>query len=417
VSDQAGWGPEVSGGRRRRGRGGLRVLALLLVVALVAGAGLVVWLTTRIPRADVDHLAGSGTPMHVLVAGSDSREGLTRDEQRALGTGFTGGERTDTIFVMSIRGDDVGLLAFPRDLWVERCDGSVGRINVAVALGGPSCLVETVSRVSGLDIRHYVGVTFAGFVDVVDAVGGVEMCLDEPIRDADAHIDLPAGCQVLEGPDALGYVRVRKIDDDLQRIGRQQEFVRALAGEISSPSTLFNPLRLIELGNEAGDAVMVDDQLGPVDMVRLARGARGMAAGNAVTHTVPVSVASRGGASVLDLVEPDASQLFARFRDGSILSEVRAGISPEEVRVSVHNGAEIGGLAGRVADQLRERGYDVADIDNTDPRDDTVILHPADQEAGARLLADDLPVPAGLQESGDVNHVTLLLGRDAGDQP
>jgi LCP family protein required for cell wall assembly len=415
VGEHDSWGPEVTGGRRRPGRAAFKGLALLLVVALVAVAGLALWLSTRIPREDVDHLARSGTPMHVLVAGSDSREGLSREEQRELGTGFTGGERTDTIFVMSIRGGEVGLLAFPRDLWVERCDGSSGRINVAMEIGGASCLVETVRRVSGLDIHHYVGITFGGFVDVVDAVGGVEMCLEEPIRDADAHIDLPAGCQVLEGPDALGYVRVRKIDNDLQRIARQQEFVRALAGEIASPSTLLNPLRVIELGNEAGDAVRVDRRLGPIDMVRLARGARGLAAGNAVTHTVPVTPSRRGQAAVLDITEPEASQLFARFRDGSILSEARAGVSPEEVRVSVHNGAEVGGLAGRVAELLRERGYDVADIGNTDPRDDTTVLHPPDQRAGAQLVAEDLPVSADVQESSDVDHVTLLLGRDAGD--
>jgi LCP family protein required for cell wall assembly len=418
LADHDSWGPEVSGGRRRRVPRVpvLKGLALVLVVALVAVTGLLVWLSTRIPREDVDHLSGFGSPMHVLVAGSDSREGLTRERQRELGTGFAGGTRADTIFVMSIRGGDVGLLAFPRDLWVERCDGSMGRINVAVALGGASCLVETVSRVSGLDIHAYVGVTFGGFVDVVDAVGGVEMCLDEPIRDADAHIDLPAGCQVLEGSDALGYVRVRKIDNDLERIARQQEFLRALAGEVASPSTLLNPLRLVELGNEAGDAVSVNRGLNPIDMVRLARGGMGLAAGNAVTHTVPVTVASRGGASVLDAAEPDASQLFARFRDGSILNEARAGVSPDDVRVSVLNGSNVEGLAGRTRELLRERGYDVLEVGNTDPRDATVVLHPSDQEAGARLVAEDLPVSADVQESTDVDHVTVLLGRDAGDE-
>jgi LCP family protein required for cell wall assembly len=417
LGDHDSWGPEVSGGRRRRVPRipVLKSLAVLLVVALVVVAGGLVWLSTRIPREDVDNLARSSSPMHVLVAGSDSREGLTRDRQRELGTGFTGGTRTDTIFVMTIRGGDVGLLAFPRDLWVERCDGSTGRINVAVSIGGPSCLVETVRRTSGLDIQHYVGVTFGGFVDVVDAVGGVEMCLDEPIRDADAHIDLPAGCQVLEGTDALGYVRVRKIDNDLQRIARQQEFLRALAGEVAAPSTLLNPLRLFELGNEAGDAISVDRRLGPIDMVRLARGGMGLAQGNAVTHTVPVTVASRGGAAVLDAAEPEASQLYARFRDGSILNEARAGVSPDDVRVSVLNGSGVSGLAGRTGELLQERGYDVAEIGNTDPRDATVVLHPADQRPGAELVADDLPVSTDVQQSADVDHVTVLLGRDAGD--
>jgi LCP family protein required for cell wall assembly len=130
---------------------------------------------------------------------------------------------------MTIQGGRTALLAFPRDLLVTRCDGSTGRINVAEAIGGPSCLVQTVRELSGIDVQHYLRVTFGGFVDVVDAVGGVELCLEEPIDDRDAGIDLPAGCQVLEGPDALGYVRVRKIDDDLGRIQRQQRFLQALA--------------------------------------------------------------------------------------------------------------------------------------------------------------------------------------------
>jgi LCP family protein required for cell wall assembly len=161
------------------------------------------------------------------------------------------------------------MLAFPRDLWVERCDGSGGRINAAEVIGGPSCLVRTVQDLSGIEVHHYLRVTFGGFVDLVDAVGGVELCLEEPIQDADAAIDLPAGCQRLDGTDALGFVRVRKIDDDFQRIQRQQRFVQALAREVATPSTLLNPVRLVGLTQEAGDTLAIDESAGVRSLGRI----------------------------------------------------------------------------------------------------------------------------------------------------
>lgn len=201
----------------------LRVgLVVLVAVALVAPAAVLLLL----PREPVGGLARSGVgsgggPLHVLITGSDSREGLTAEERIALTTGSAGGERADTIILLTVHGGRAGMLSFPRDLSVERCDGSVGRINGALAIGGPTCLVETVHRVSGIRAHHHVTVTFGGFRDVVDAVGGVELCLDGPIRDRSAGIDLPAGCQVLDGAEALGFVRVRMIDSDLARIQRQ----------------------------------------------------------------------------------------------------------------------------------------------------------------------------------------------------
>jgi LCP family protein required for cell wall assembly len=413
VSADQSWGPTVSGGGRRVARRVPKILLVVLLVFLLLLGGLAVWLNAQIPREDVDGLARGGSPMHVLVVGTDSREDLTREEQMELGVGGTGGERADTIFVMSIRRGDVALLAFPRDLWVQRCDGSTGRINVAIEAGA-TCMVETVRDVSGLEINHFMRVTFGGFVELVEAVGGVEMCLEEAISDRDAHIDLPAGCQTLEGTDALGYVRVRKIDDDLQRIQRQQQFVQALAREVASPATLFNPLRLYRLGDEAGGAVSLDDRIGPIGLARLAWGGRGMAGGNAVTHTVPGTPASRGGAAVLDIDEAEAQDLFSRFRDGRVFDEIAAGVTPEEVRVTVLNGAGVSGLAGQVGELLESRGFEVADIGNTDERDRTLVQHPPGDQQAAELVAADVPGDTDLEESPEVTHVTVLLGRSAG---
>jgi LCP family protein required for cell wall assembly len=355
--------------------------------------------------------------MQVLVTGSDSREGLSRDEQRDLTLGRPeGGERTDTIFVMTIDGERVALLAFPRDLWVTRCDGSAGRINVAVNIGGPSCLVDTVRELSGIEVQHHVRVTFGGFRDVVDAVGGVELCLEDAIADRDAGIDLPAGCQRLDGRDALGFVRVRKIDNDLERIRRQQTFLRSLASEIASPSTLFNPLRMMNLSREAGGALTVDEDLGPWQLIKLARGARGLAGGTAVMETVPATVGTAGSASVLFVDEIAAQPIFAAFADGSILDGAGSAdgrVDPREIPVRVLNGAGVSGLAGQVAELLEARGYPIAEVGNTEQRDRTVIQHPASQRAAAESLANDVPGDVELQRDDEVSHVTILLGRDA----
>ncbi len=410
-----GWGPTVEGGRRRRRLRPGRPVAVLVALALLAPVALGLWADRQIPREEVAGLASSGRPLHVLVTGSDSREGLSEDEARELTIGQDEGtERTDTIFVMSISGSDVALLAFPRDLWVQRCDGSTGRINVAIQIGGTSCLVETVRELSGIPIAHHVGVTFGGFRDVVDAVDGVELCLPDPIADRDAGIDLPAGCQRLDGVDALGYVRVRKIDDDLQRIRRQQQFLRALAGEVATPSTVLNPLRFVRLSREIGGALTVDDRLGPISQVRLARGARGLAAGTAATHTVPSTPGTTGGgAQVLFLDEVAAGPLFTAFADGSVLDEVgeEDAIDPADVQVRVLNGAGVPGLAGQVSDVLAGRGYPVAEVGNTDGRDTTIVRHPPTEAAAARAVAADLPGDVAT-EAGDVAVVTVLLGRD-----
>ena len=303
----------------------VRTLRVLLVAVLAAATIAPATVLLLLPRERVEGLASGGAanvaePLHVLITGSDSRAGLTPEERIALTTGSAGGERADTILLLTVHGGRAGMLSFPRDLSVERCDGSVGRINGALSIGGPACLVETVHRLSGIRAHHHVSVTFGGFRDVVDAVGGVELCLDRPIRDRSAGIDLPAGCQVLDGADALGFVRVRKIDSDLARIGRQQQFLRALAGELTDPTLIVRPWRLASIATGASRAVTVDHRLGPVDLARLGVGMRAVAAGSASTATVPADgFVSSSGASMLRVRQPEAGPLFAAFADGSAL--------------------------------------------------------------------------------------------------
>lgn len=389
------------------------VLVVLLAIPVVWGLVLAARLSTSIERTDVTALSGGGGgPIHVLVTGSDSREGLSEQEKLELGTGDVDGERTDSIFVLTVDGTRAGILAFPRDLYVTRCDGSTGRINAALGIGGVDCLVDTVESVSGIELENWMAVSFGGFRDIVDAVGGVDVCVDKPLNDPFAGINLAEGCQTLSGVEALGYVRTRKLDNDLERIKRQQQFLGALASEVATPSTLVNPLATWQLSGAVGDALTADEGLGVIDLARLGLGARGLTGGRAVTATVPATPASIGGAAVLQIDEAAARPLFASFRDGSALDAAADGATPEETQVEVLNGAGVAGLAGTTADQLSSRGYDVVGVGNAEPTATTTIRYPADQQAGAELLARELPVDAALEQSDSVAVVTLVLGSD-----
>lgn len=137
-------------------------------------------------RSDSEATASAPKLVNVLVVGNDSRDGLTRAQIRSFGTGEAEGNRTDSIMLVQLEVDGPGrgaVLSFPRDLLTTRCDGTSGRINAAYGIGverdgdGPSCVVQTVSSLTGVDIHHYVEVSFAGFLEVVDALGGVGLYL------------------------------------------------------------------------------------------------------------------------------------------------------------------------------------------------------------------------------------------------
>ncbi len=297
----------------RRAVSGLLGLALVFLLALSVIAAV------RVERVDVDGLSpGPAGATTILLVGSDSRDGLSEEELLALGTEAVEGRRTDTILLLEVKGGRAAALSFPRDLVARRCDGSSGRINGAYASGGPSCLVQTVQALSGIPIAHYAEVDFAGFLGIVDAVGGVQIQLDEPLVDRLAGVDLPAGCQTLDGRQSLGFVRSREVDSDLGRIARQQRFVAQLARSAVRPVTLLNPLRLTRITLAATDAMTVDRGFGPLTTLRLLRAAPGVAGGGLATVTVPARPGTLGGADVL-VATDEAPGVFAGFADGSVL--------------------------------------------------------------------------------------------------
>ena len=220
----------------------------------------------------------------------------------------------------------------------------------------------------------------------------------------------------LDGTQALGFVRARHVDDDLGRIARQQRFIGELAAELASPATLLNVPRLFSVVGAGASSVIADQGFGVLDLLRLARAGRGRAGGGRAPYTGPAPPHPIGGAAVLVPAEGEAAALFAQFRDGSILHPPSSGdpsaVTPDQVTVTVLNGAGVSGLAAQGQQFLSERGFSVAGIGNAEPVDATVVLHPAGQADAAALVAAQVP-GATAQESSDVDGVTLVLGPGA----
>lgn len=270
-------------------------LALVLAAALVWLIAVPVYAWTRIDRVD-DVPSGERPPNQpgttFLLVGSDSREGLSKAEQKKLGTGSTAGQRTDTIMVLSIPpSGKPALISIPRDSYVPIPGNGTNKINAAYAFGGPELLVKTVEQNTGLRIDAYTEIGFGGFVNVIDALGGIEMCLPKAIKDKDSHLNLKKGCQTLSGTNALGYVRMRKADPlgDLGRVQRQRQMLAAIAKEAASPMTVINPVRYWNLSTATADSITIGEDTTFVEMTRMADAMRKVSGGQGFTLTVPVA--------------------------------------------------------------------------------------------------------------------------------
>lgn len=364
---------------------------------------------------------------NVLLVGSDSREGLTGRDRRNLGTGDFEGVRTDTIMLVQLDPERHGaaMLSFPRDLLVERCDGTQGRINGAFEIGrvngtgGPTCLVRTVQDLTGIPVHHYAQVDFQGFVDVVDTLGGVSLYLNQPIEDEDAHIDLPAGCVTLSGREALGFVRVRKIDSDFGRIARQQRFIREIVDQVTSASVALNIPKLFSLVESAAQAVDTDHSLSLSVMRQIAFSFRDISSDQIDTRTVPGFNRLIDGVAYV-VPDPEAAEpLFAAFREGVAAPAELGTEGPADVRiadvppVTVLNATRSAGLAAAAAEALRVQGVEIASTGNAEFQDApyTRIVHPRDRREEAELLAEFFP-GARLVRDDMVEGFTVELGAD-----
>ncbi|MFG2244695.1 LCP family protein [Spirillospora sp. NPDC048823] len=414
-------GPEGGGkGKRRsRRRKVLRRTALgLAVVMLLGGAG-AAWLYRDlmggIEQKDVSDQLGDDRPvklnksLNILLLGSDSREG----DNAEYATAGMSGARSDTAILLHLspnRDQAVGI-SFPRDSMVKipECrkekDGTVparfGMLNSAFAYAGPTCTWKTLESLTGIHIDHFVQIDFSGFKRMVDALGGVEICVDKPVNDPRAELHLKAGKQTVKGDQALGYVRARYSlgnGSDLERIERQQKFMAAVV-EKATDSVLGDPAKTYKFLKAATKSITTDDELDLSAMRKLADGLRGMSAGQVRFVTVPVERYAPDPNRV-QWNRERAKPLFEALRhDNDLPAEPVAPVqakqappSPDGVNVTVVAAGGKDALVKRVVKQLGRRGYKVAKkVEKAAAVPESRIVYAGPAEAQASTLARDVP--------------------------
>ncbi len=279
----------ASGGRRRHRV--IKVIAALVALVLVGTVGMYFYLDSKLNRvavfADYPGRPAASAGQNWLITGSDSRQGLTRQQENQLATGHNvSGERSDTIMLLHIGGGTPTLVSLPRDLYVAIPGYGMNKINAAFALGGPKLLAETVQNYTGLRIEHYMEIGFGGLVSVVNSVGGVRLCIKQPLNDTASGLHLTAGCQTLDGTQALGFVRDRHsfAASDLQRVQDQRALLRALLSKSTSPAVFLNPFAVIPTATNSASALSVDEGTHLYQLIRVAFALRGPQ-----TTTVPLA--------------------------------------------------------------------------------------------------------------------------------
>lgn len=256
-----------------------------------------------------------------LLVGSDSREGLSAEERERLGTGDIEGRRTDTIMLLYIPpSGKPALISIPRDSYVPIPGHGRDKINAAYALGGPELLIETVETNTGLRVDHYGSIGFGGFVNVIDALGGIEMCPKTAIKDRNSHLDIPAGCQNMDGVTALGYVRMRYADPlgDLGRMRRQREMVAGIVKKAATPVTVLNPVRWWKLNTGAAESLTTDQDTGLLTLAGLLGPLLRIGSGTGLTVMVPVSNANATTAAGSSMIwdKQQAREMFDEIKRG-----------------------------------------------------------------------------------------------------
>jgi LCP family protein required for cell wall assembly len=313
--------PGFGGGRvkppRSRGRLALKIAAAVVAVLLVLVVALYFFLDSKLQRSNVlvDYAGrpAAGSGQNWLITGSDSRQGLTRKQERQLATGIDiGGHRSDTILVLHIPSSGRPLLiSIPRDSYVDIPGYGWNKVNAAYSFGGPRLLAKTVQNATGLRIDHYMGIGFGGLVNVVNAIGGVRMCLPRALHDRAAGLHLKKGCQTLNGAEALGFVRTRHsfANQDLQREQNQRIFIKALLSKMTGLGTILNPFAVLPAAFGSAGALKVDEGTHLYQLMSVAFALR-----HPETTTVPIANANLP-TSAGDAVQWDHTRATELFND------------------------------------------------------------------------------------------------------
>jgi LCP family protein required for cell wall assembly len=412
--------------------------SIALVVSLASGFSFVRWIDVQDAGVDENILRNpivptespgssvsppprtsrcSEEPCNYLILGSDSRIGLSAEEQVQFGTDKQiGGEnRADTIMLVHVDPalEKSIILSFPRDLWVEIPKHGFDKINAAfeggISGGGADLMAQTVANLTGLKVDHVLYVDLAGFQGIVDTLDGVDMCIPAynanpatgRLQDPLTGLDIEPGCQRLDGQQALAYVRTRALPcdtiPDFARIGRQQQFLRAVINQMLQPGKLLRAPTLIE---PILENMRRDPRFKVGDLVYLVRQLEGLTTGAAEFRSVPGHGAFVEGLSVVKM-DPSARQIFQAIREGRQISgvgETLISTPPSEANIEIA-AVDAGNApaAGKAYEVLLNAGFAV-DPEIVQPddvglkqRNQSIIAYAPGRDAEASVVRSYLP--------------------------
>jgi LCP family protein required for cell wall assembly len=437
-------------------RVGVRALCASISLLVLVGTG-IAWATFKNFTAHVPHgdavpalTAGEhdpdGSAQNILLIGNDTRAGATRAELKALHTGHdVTTANADTMMLLHVpaNGSRPSLVSFPRDSWVTIPGHGKGKINAAYPDGynaakdagrsetaaqsaGIILTIKTIHALTGLYVDHYMQVNLLGFYRISEAVGGVTVCLNaaqNKTTDKDAFgsgysgIDLPKGVSVIKGAQALAFVRQRHglPHGDLDRIKRQQYFLKATFQKVTSAGSLLNPFKLRDLLEAVAPSLLVDPKL---DLLSLAQQFESLTSGKITFATIPNNgsklIYPDGVETSIVEVNQAAIPAFVTSLEGKSNSDYKkaTAAAPAGVVVDVLNGTDIAKLARRNADAMKALGFKVNLVDSTSSTTATsTIEYPAGKEAQAKAVAKVVPNAKAVL-TPDVQRVTLVLGSD-----
>lgn len=436
--------------RRRWPRILAAVVAAAVVLTAIVGGGLTLFmgrLAGNITAIDVSEQLGSSTapsapvvideetgnyePFTVLLMGSDTRSG--KGNKGYGSASEISGERSDTTILMHVNADRTRAVAvsIPRDtlITLPKCkrDGKTvggyeGKFNEAFDIGGPGCTMKAVAEMTGLDLQHFMMVDFGGFKRIVNAIGGVEICLAEDVNDDKSGLNLSKGKHVVTGEEALAFVRARKTlgdGSDTSRIRRQQAFISSMAKQVLSAGTLLNPAALVSVLSAATESLSADPALADVNNLKdLALSMKDLRPSDITFVTMPwkpagdrvnVLVNEKKAQVLWDAIANDTPYPPKRDPDAPVLKT-----EPSGVYVNVLNGTDKKGAAKKAARQLRKAGFRVMEIGNVEEGqvyEKTTVIFDPKWDVSARTLVYAANA-VGQSERKHGQRMDLIIGED-----
>lgn len=420
----------------RRKRRWPKVLGIVGLVMIVLAGGVAaggIYLLNRLSgnvktvQVQTAQAPASHEAVNILLMGSDARTGKG-NKGYGLDAG-RGGQRSDTTILLHIAADreSATAVSIPRDTWVAQpacaTNGQVGvfnKFNNAFDAGGPSCTTDLVQQMTGVPVHHIAVVDFGGFKNVIDALGGVEVCLNQAIYDQDSQLDLPAGTTLVDGERALAFVRARKTlgdGSDIGRIKRQQVFLSSAIRKATDTGLLLNPVKLFKVLDTATQSLTVDDSLNDLGEMRtLIESVRSIDPTDITFVTMPfewrddanVKVDQDKADEIWTALKNDTPwpPPVSRAPDGKRLT-----VPPSQINVQVVNASGTPGMAEKASLQLRSIGFNAQPSDQSSKKRQTsAIRYPAGLAKSARTVS--YATDADMTESAKVYSTTLYVGKD-----